>query len=82
MRKEHKNRYTDRFRDASEEELVEDFNREVGNRGWVAARAEYFTALHTELEEREIDYSAVGNESTLSFAEKIRIEEGKVIKEE
>ena len=36
----------DRFARASVQELIDALNREVGNRGWGTARADYLHALH------------------------------------
>lgn len=60
-----------RFREMSDEKLIEAFNREVGNSGWVNARAEYLSKLHEEFKVRGYDYSAIGNDGNLSFAHKI-----------
>lgn len=47
----------------SDDALVACFNREVGNRGWVSARAYYLAALRNQFEYREIDFSIVKNET-------------------
>lgn len=43
----------------SDAELVEAFNKDVGNPGWVSARAAFLTALRDEFERREINYLPV-----------------------
>lgn len=43
--------------------LVTRFNREVGNRGWVSARAYFLEALRNQFANRGIDYSIVKNET-------------------
>ena len=40
-------------------QLVDLLNREVGNNGWVSARAVYLKVLWDELLSRELDFSAV-----------------------
>lgn len=49
--------------DRTTEELVNLFNREVGNPGWVHARAIFLETLRNEFLARDIDVSAVCNES-------------------
>ncbi|MDH6343326.1 hypothetical protein M2480_001315 [Parabacteroides sp. PFB2-12] len=46
--------FLSRFRGYSTEELVECFNREVGNLGWGNARAAYLAALRTAFYERDL----------------------------
>jgi hypothetical protein len=60
--------FADYFKDKSDEELVEAFNRQVGNPGWAEARSRHLHGIHLELGRRGIDYSAVGDKDTLSFA--------------
>lgn len=57
----------------SDEELIEAFNREVENPGWVGARGVYLTAMHEEFENRGYDYSAIGNSGGLSLKNKIKL---------
>jgi hypothetical protein len=40
-------------------QLVDSLNREVGNSGWVSARAVYLKVLWDELHARGLDFSAV-----------------------
>ena len=55
----------------SDQEVINSFNKEVGNTGWVAARAHFLKALINQFESREIDYSIIKNENTISFAKKV-----------
>ena len=41
-----------RFREMSDAQLIDAFNREVGNTGWTSARASYGAALHREFDAR------------------------------
>ncbi len=68
-----------RFRGLSNEDLIQAFNREVGNSGWTSARAAYLTALHQEFEGRGLDYSAIGNKTELSFAKRVKLVGNKIV---
>lgn len=57
----------------SDSELVRRFNSDVGNPGWVAARARFHSALRAELTRREIDFSSIGDEKSLSFRRKVTL---------
>lgn len=52
----------------SDQEVINSFNKEVDNTGWVAARAYFIKALTNQFESREIDYSIIKNENTISIA--------------
>ena len=65
----------------NDEQLVDAFNEDVGNPGWVGARARFHSALREEFESRGFDFSAIGNKSSLSFANKIALV-GKIIVKE
>jgi hypothetical protein len=65
--------YAERLKRRSDEELITDFNREVGNQGWTSSRASYLAALHREFIVREFDYSAVGDEVSLSLKSRVRL---------
>lgn len=71
--------YIDKFKAMTDEQLIEAFNHEVGNTGWVGARALYIAALHQAFHEHGFDYSAIGDEHGLSFSQKVRLEGQKVI---
>ncbi|MDX1687030.1 MAG: hypothetical protein R3248_03520 [Candidatus Promineifilaceae bacterium] len=60
--------------DLSDEELVEAFNKEVGKPGWTNSRAKYFYKLREEFERRNIDYSAIGDETRLSLNARVSLE--------
>lgn len=61
-----------------DQEVINSFNKEVGNTGWVAARAHFLKALTNQFESREIDYSIIKNENTISFAKKVLLKEKKL----
>jgi hypothetical protein len=61
------------FGNLSDQELIDAFNREVGNPGWTSGRATYLGALQKEFQSRNLDYSEIGNKRWLSFARKIKL---------
>ena len=53
-------------------ELVNIFNRQVGNRGWTSMRAYHDKALIDEFQRRGVDVSVVYNGKAISFAHSVR----------
>ncbi len=82
MTDQSKDNYSQKFKEffinMSDEKLIATFNREVGNSGWVGARAFYLTAMHEELEKR-FDYSNIGDKKSLSFAREIKLVDKKIV---
>ena len=66
--------YKKQFAQMTDCELVEAFNREVGNPGWGSARGAYLAALHREFQERGFDISAIGNDCSMSLKNKVKLE--------
>ena len=60
-------RFAEKFITYSIEQLVELFNREVGNNGWSSMRAAQDCALMDEFRRRDIDVSAISNGDMISF---------------
>jgi hypothetical protein len=65
-------RFVARFKGFTDEELIGAFNRDVGNPGWVSARASYHVALHREFKLRGFDCSAMA-EFGWSLRSKIKL---------
>lgn len=63
----------------SDEQLIDSFNKDVGNPGWVGARARFHSALHEEFENRGFDFSVIGNKNSLSFSKKVRLIGKKIV---
>lgn len=63
-----------RFLAMSDVQLIDAFNREVGNDGWVSARAAYLAALQDEFQRRDYDYSAIDDETRLSLRCKLQLQ--------
>lgn len=64
----------------SDEQLIDSFNKDVGNPGWVSARGRFHSALREEFENRGFDFSAIGNKNSLSFANKVVLIDKKIVK--
>ena len=67
------------FNKLSDEEIIENFNEEVGKGGWGTARASYLGALHEQLNIRKFDYSEIGDKKGCSYKYKVKLV-GKKIK--
>ena len=67
--------YAARFAAASNQSLVESFNREVGNTGWTSVRASHIAALIDEFQNRGIDISAVFDGRSTDFNHHVRLNE-------
>ena len=65
-------KYVLRFADMQITELVNIFNRQVGNTGWTGMRAYHDQALIAEFQRRGIDVSAIYNGQAVSFARPVR----------
>ena len=63
------------FSTYSDEELIDAFNKEVWNKWWSSGRADYLVGIHAEFTKRSFDFSAIWDEKTLSFANKIKLED-------
>jgi hypothetical protein len=62
----------------SDDAIIARFNQSVGLRAFGVARQGYLKALRASLDERNIDYSAVGDDQTLRFDRRVTLV-GKVI---
>ena len=63
------------FADMQIPELVNIFNRLVGNHGWSSMRAYHDQALLDEFQRRSIDTAAVAGRKTISFAHPVRYDQ-------
>ena len=63
----------------SDEQLIDAFNEDVGNPGWVGARARFHSALREEFESRGFDFSVIGNKNSLSFSKKVKLIGKKIV---
>ena len=67
--------YAARFAAASNQSLVESFNKEVGVPGWTSLRASYIAALIDEFRNRGINISAVNDGRSTDFNHHVRLDE-------
>ena len=54
-------------------DIVNRWNREVGNGGWGTARGSYLAALHEQLNIRKFDYSQIGDKGSYSLKRKVKL---------
>ena len=66
-------RFRERFAAKSDQELIAEFNAQVGNNGWVRSRGFFLLALHAEFEKRALDYSDIGDVNGLSLRKKVKL---------
>ena len=64
-----------RFAAASTQNLLEEFNRQVGSTAWTSARAIHNQALIAELQGRGIDLSTVYDGRSIDFSRPVRLDE-------
>ena len=67
--------YAARFAAASNQSLVESFNKEVGVTGWTSMRANFIAALISEFQKRGINISAVNDGCSSDFNHHVRLVE-------
>lgn len=71
--------FTARISKESNQELVESFNKEIGNVGWTSARSVYLEVLRNEFLKRKIDIGIIVNETGgFNLKNKIKLEEDRV----
>jgi len=63
----------------SDDALIARFNSGVGLRAFGVARQGHLSALRASLDERNIDYSAVGDAQTMRFDRKVRLVGKKIV---
>lgn len=67
--------YAARFAAASNQSLVESFNKEVGVTGWTSMRASFIATLIDEFQNRGIDISAVNDSRSTDLNHHVRLDE-------
>ncbi len=68
-----KNEYIEQLQKLSDEKLVERFNSDVGNPGWVAARGRFLEAMREEFIRRDFDTSEIIMDGGMSMKYKVRL---------
>lgn len=66
--------YAAHFAAASNQSLVESFNKEVGNTGWTSMRASFIAALIDEFRNRGFDISTVNDGRSTDFNHHVRLD--------
>ncbi|MBR2396984.1 MAG: hypothetical protein IKB00_10330 [Bacteroidaceae bacterium] len=67
--------YAAHFAAASNQSLVESFNKEVGNTGWTSMRASFIAAIMDEFRNRGFDISTVNDGRSTDFNHHVRLDE-------
>jgi hypothetical protein len=65
--------YLEEFKKMADDEVIEAFNKEVGNPGWTTSRANYLGALRQEFDNRKYDCSVITQGGGLSLNNKVRL---------
>lgn len=74
--------FQERFNAMSDDELIDAFNREVGNPGWTSSRVTYLSLLHEEFKKRHFDYSVIGSVGGLSLNKKVKLIDKEIVFDE
>ena len=74
----YKQHYLEEFKYLTDKELAEKFNSQVGIRYFNFAIQGFMNAMREDLERRELDYREIGDEMSISYANKIKILDGKI----
>jgi len=67
-----------RFKEKSNQDLVDIFNNEVGNPGWGSTRAKFLSELREEMLGRAINFSLVAQKDSLQLSKKIILMDDKI----
>ena len=72
------NEFRETMQNATHQELVNFFNKQVGNTGWGSARSYYLAALREEITKRDMDSSINIHVGGLSFNRNVKLINGKL----
>ena len=61
-------------------EIIEIFNRETQHNGWGKSRSIFLIALKGQFDDRNIDYSEIGDDEALSFKHKVKLIDKKIFR--
>jgi hypothetical protein len=76
---QYKKEYLIRLKKLTNNELVEQFNSKVGIQYFNFAIQGFMGAMRDEIQRRKIECDEIGGDKTLSYANKIKIKDGKII---
>ena len=71
--------FRQRFRGQTIEQLIETFNGEVGNPGWVRNKGFFLGCLLAEFQGRKVDCSSFVTDDGMDLSRDIRLEGDKII---
>lgn len=78
MYKDFKNEYKRRFEKYSDQEVIDAFNSQVENQGSGTAKMAFLAAIKESIIERSIDFSSVGDRTTMSYANCVVLKDKKM----
>ncbi|TYA55711.1 hypothetical protein [Formosa maritima] len=78
---QYKQKYLQKFKNLTDNELAEEFNRKVGIKYFNFAIQGFMDAMREELIRRKIDFSEIDHENSMSYKNKVKILNCKIIKE-
>ncbi len=73
------NEFRETMQNATDQELVNFFNKQVGNTGWGSARSYYLAALREEITKRDMDSSLIIHAGGLRLSRKVKLSNGKLV---
>ncbi len=73
-------KYKEELQKMNDDQLIVVFNKDVGNTDRVGARARFHSAIYEVFKSRGFDFSAIGNNKRLFFANKIALIGKKIVK--
>lgn len=68
------------FEEYSDEKMIEVFNGQVYNSGTGSARMAYLGAIRDAFNRRAFDYSEIGDETSMSYMNKVKLVGKKIVK--
>lgn len=72
--------FQNQFEEYSDEKMIEVFNRQVYNSGTGSVRMAYLGAIRDAFNRRGFDYSAIGGETCISYMNKVKLVDKKIVK--
>ncbi|HLS31374.1 MAG TPA: hypothetical protein VK021_10995 [Flavobacteriaceae bacterium] len=76
------NQFMSKMDAQTDDEIVENFNNQVGKKGWTTSRASYEAVINAQLIKRNIDFSEIGDETSMSYKHKVKLKGKKLYKVE
>ena len=80
--KEYYIEFKSRLESYSDDELIQVFNGQVRIRAFGIARSAHLKAIRDEFDQREFDYSAIGDDTMMSYAHKVQLKNKTIVIDE